>query len=86
MIRPRAKSTISEETTNPFIVQDNSEELMKTLASIDKHDIRCKFKNTSDPITLAFDTIGQTSLKTLAKDFVTESFHDFISFVGDFCK
>ena len=86
MIKAKAKPTISEETVNPFVVKDNTEELMKKLASIDKKDIRCKFKNTSDPITLAFDTINETPLKTLARDFVKESFYDFVSFVGDICK
>ena len=71
---------------NPFEVRNNSEALMKSLASIDNRNIRCKFKNTQDPITLAFQTIEETSLKTLAKDFVKESFYDFISFVGDICK
>ena len=78
---PNATNTI-----NPFETRNNSEELMKSLASIDKRDIRCKFKNTQDPITLAFDTIGEASLKTLAQDFVKESFYDFISFVKDVCK
>jgi len=86
MIKTRAKSSISEETINPFEVRDNTELLMKNLASIDNRDIRCKFKNTNDPITLAFETIGATPLKTLAKDFVKESFYDFVSFVKDFCK
>ena len=84
MIRSRAKENTV--TVNPFEVNVNSEALMKNLASIDSHDIRCKFKNTQDPITLAFQTIEDTSLKTLAKDFVKESFYDFISFVGDICK
>lgn len=84
MIKPRAKATVKP--VNPFEVSENSEALMKNLASIDSHDIRCKFKNTQDPITLAFQTIEETSLKTLAKDFVKESFYDFISFVGDICK
>ncbi|MBR2069614.1 MAG: hypothetical protein IJ877_07645 [Candidatus Gastranaerophilales bacterium] len=83
--RPRAKQE-TEEFINPFEVRDNSEALMKSLASIDRRDIRSKFKNAQDPITLAFESIEETSLKTLAKDFVKESFYDFISFVGDFCK
>ena len=84
MIKSRAKENTT--TVNPFEANVNTEALMKNLASIDSHDIRCKFKNTQDPITLAFQTIEDTSLKTLAKDFVKESFYDFISFVGDICK
>lgn len=86
MIRKRQTSQILEEEINPFEVRDNSEQLMKNLASIDSKSIRYKFKNTQDPINLAFETIENTSLKTLAKDFVKESFYDFISFVGDICK
>ena len=86
MARANSKSNSAYETINPFETKNNSEALMKNLASIDDRSIRCRFKNTQDPITLAFDTINETPLKTLAKDFVKESFYDFISFVGDFCK
>ena len=85
MAKARTKSQASE-MINPFETRNNTEALMKSLASIDQRDIRCKFKNTQDPITLAFETIGEASLKTLAKDFVKESFYDFISFVKDVCK
>ncbi len=84
MMKSKAKE--NTKTVNPFEAGTNSEALMKSLASIDNRDIRCKFKNTQDPITLAFQTIEDTPLKTLAKDFVKESFYDFISFVGDICK
>ena len=86
MIKARKRISTEEKTINPFETVDNTEELMKNLASIDRHDIRCKFKNTQDPINLAFDTINQSSLKTLAKDFVKESFYDLVSFVSDICK
>ena len=74
------------EEINPFEIRDNKEELMKNLSTIDSRDLRSKFKNTQDPILLAFDSIDDTSLKTLAKDFVKETFYDFISFVGDMIK
>ena len=86
MSRARVNSKVQDEYINPFEVKNNSEQLMKNLASIDRRDIRCKFKNTQDPITLAFETIEESSLKTLAKDFVKESFYDFVSFVTDICK
>ncbi len=75
-----------EETFNPFEIKDNTESLRKSLNKIDSCDIRTKFKNTQDPINLAFKSIEDTSLKTLAKDFVKESFYDFISCVKDICK
>ena len=70
-----------EETYNPFKVVDNSEILKSNLNEIDSRDIRCKFKATEDPIKYVFDSFDNTSLKTLAKDFVKESFTDIISFV-----
>ena len=87
MSRARIRSRIVEnEQINPFAVNDNTEALMKSLASIDSRDLMCKFKNTQDPINLAFETIESTSLKTLAKDFVKESFYDFFEFIKDACK
>ena len=71
---------------NPFTPQDNSAALMESLNEIDSSSIRCKFKNTTDPINLAFETIDNTPLKTLAGDFVRESFSDIVSFVSNICK
>ena len=85
MARARKKEA-TQETINPFETRNNTEALMKSLASIDKRDLRCKFKNTQDPITLAFETIEESPLKTLAKDFVKESFYDLVAFISDFCK
>ena len=86
MITRRVKQTAEETTINPFSMQTDTEALMKNLSSIDSKDLRCKFKNTQDPIMLAFDTINETSLKTLAKDFVKETFYDFIACVKDIVK
>lgn len=74
------------ETFNPFETKDFSEGLMKNLNKIDEKSIRTRFKNAQDPINLAFETIENTSLKTLAKDFVKETFFDFVSFVTEVCK
>jgi len=75
-----------EETFNPFEVVNNQEELMENLNEIDNKNIRTKFKNAQDPINLAFQAIENTSLKTLARDFVKESFCDIVSFVTEICK
>lgn len=71
---------------NPFEPVDNSAQLREALLQIDKQDLRTKFKSTSDPIHLAFDTIENTSLKTLAVDFVKESFFDIADFIVSICK
>lgn len=71
---------------NPFEVKDNSSLLKETLTKIDEKDIRTKFKATSDPINLAFETLENASLKSLAKDFVTESLSDIADFITRICK
>ena len=72
---------------NPF---DNkgidTELLMKNLNVIDESSIRYKFKNTTDPINLAFETIGEAPLKILAKEFVKDSLNDITSFISKICK
>lgn len=72
-----------EETFNPFKSVDNSEVLKSNLNEIDSRSIRSTFKATQDPIQYVFDSFNNTSLKTLAKDFVKESFEDIVSFVSN---
>lgn len=71
-----------EDSYNPFEFHDNSKILKESLDEIDNKSIRLKYKNTEDPINLVFESIQQTSLKTLTKDFIQESFSDFIIFVS----
>lgn len=75
-----------EDTFNPFEIYVDHEALKSDLNDIDKRDIRTRFKNTQDPINLAFDSFNNVPLKTLAKDFVKESFTDLVSFVSKICK
>ncbi|MBR1616904.1 hypothetical protein IJ670_02015 [bacterium] len=79
------KSKTEYEICNPFSTVDNSKKLMENLATIDSKDIRSKFTSAQDPINLAFDAINSMSLKTLAKDFVKESFFDIVSIVKEVC-
>jgi len=73
----------NEHAINPFELNNYTDGLIKNLDAIDNKSIRARFKNTQDPINLAFQTIENTSLKSLAKDFVKESFFDLISFITD---
>lgn len=82
----RVKFQQLEETYNPFEINVDYDSLKSNLNSIDNRDIRYKFKNTQDPINLAFESFNNMPLKTLAKDFVKESFNDFVSFISEFCK
>ena len=70
-----------EEAINPFEINCDTVALMSNLNDIDNRSIRARFKNTQDPINLAFKSIENTSLKTLARDFVKEGFNDIISFI-----
>lgn len=81
MARFQRKTNLMEETFNPFNPVDNSELLKSNLNEIDSRSIRSTFKATQDPIQYVFDSFDNTSLKTLAKDFVKESFDDVISFI-----
>ena len=81
MARFQKQSNLMEETFNPFNVVDKSDILKSNLEEIDNRNIRSRFKATEDPIKYVFDSFDNTSLKTLASDFVKESFSDMISFV-----
>ncbi len=86
MAQLKKYSNVFEEEFNPFEVKDNTLDLRKKLERIDNRDIRTKFKCAQDPINIAFRKIEDISLKTLAVDFVKESFFDFVSFVSNVCK
>ena len=83
MAKFQNRSLLMEESFNPFEVVDNSEVLRANLNEIDNRNIRCKFKATEDPIQYVFDSFDNTSLKTLARDFVKEGFSDIVSFVSN---
>ena len=83
MARFQKRVNLLEETFNPFNPIDNSEALKSNLNEIDSRSIRSTFKSTQDPIQYVFDSFDNTSLKTLAKDFVKEGFNDIISFVSN---
>ena len=77
---------LDDDIINPFEVHDNFELLRNSLDEIDKRNIRSRYKTTEDPINLAFESIDQTSLSTLTKDFIREGVIDFISFISRICK
>ena len=80
------RNVFEEEEFNPFEVKDNTVSLRRNLDRIDQRDIRSKFKCAQDPINLAFRRVEDIPLKALAKDFIKESFFDFVSFISDVCK
>ena len=86
MARFQRQANLLEEEFNPFVVVDKSDILKSNLAEIDKRNIRSTFKATEDPINYVFESFENTSLKTLAKDFVKEGFSDIISFVSNIMR
>ncbi len=79
-------SNYDNDDYNPFVVKDNSKLLRTSLNEIDKRSIRFRYKNTEDPINLVFNSIEETSLSTLTKDFIQESFSDLVIFISRLCK
>ena len=56
--------------------------LQASLAIIDKKDIRMRFKNSRDPLYIAFDYIDKRPVQELAVAFVKDTIFDVISFVS----
>lgn len=56
--------------------------LQANLAIIDKKDIRMRFKNSRDPLYIAFDYIDNKSVQELAADFVKDSLFDIVNFIS----
>ena len=49
---------------------------------LEKKDKRMRFNNSKDPIYFVFDVIENRPIKTLAKEFVKDSFFEAVNFVS----
>ncbi len=49
---------------------------------IGKNDKRMRFNNSRDPIYYVFDVVENRPIKTLAKEFVKDSFFEAVNFVS----
>ena len=56
--------------------------LQASLGVIDKKDIRMRFKNSRDPVYVAFDYIDSRPIQELAVEFVKDSLFDVINFIS----
>ena len=56
--------------------------LQANLAIIDKKDLRMRFKNSRDPLYIAFDYIDNRPVQELAMDFVKDSLFDIVNFIS----
>ncbi len=57
-------------------------QLEKALSTIDKKDIRMRFRNSRDPLYIAFDYLDQRPVQELAKDFVKDSIYEIMNFIS----
>lgn len=56
--------------------------LQANLAVLDKKDIRMRFKNSRDPLYIAFDYIDKRPVQELAMEFVKDSLFDIVNFIS----
>ena len=62
----------------------NKKSATEEMDMLDKKDIRMRFKNSRDPVYIAFEYLEKQPLKKLAIDFIKESFEDIAFFVSKF--
>ena len=58
--------------------------LTEQMDILDQKDIRMRFRNSRDPVFIAFEYLDKQPLKTLAMDFVKESISDIMFFISKF--
>ncbi len=56
--------------------------LQANLAILDQKDIRMRFKNSRDPLYIAFDYIDNRPVQELAVEFVKDSLFDIVNFIS----
>mgnify|MGYP005779536249 FL=1 len=56
-------------------------QLETALTAIDKKDIRMRFRNSRDPIYIAFDYLHKRPVQELAVDFVKDSIYEIMNFI-----
>ncbi len=57
-------------------------QLETALKAIDKKDIRMRFRNSRDPIYIAFDYLDKRPVQELAVDFVKDSIYEIMNFIS----
>ena len=56
--------------------------LQANLAILDKKDLRMRFKNSRDPLYIAFDYLDSKPVQELAVEFVKDSLFDIVNFIS----
>ena len=63
-------------------IKDITSENLEDYTFIGKNDKRMRLNNSKDPIFYVFDVIENRPIKTLAKEFVKDSFFEAVNFVS----
>lgn len=66
---------------SPLMRRPNGK-LAANLDVIDKKDIRMRFRNSRDPLYIAFDYLDNKPVQQLAVDFVKDSIFDIMNFIS----
>ena len=72
-VSERREKVEMETTTTPELAE---------MKFIGKKDKRMRFNNAKDPIYYVFDVIENRPIRTLAKEFVKDSFFEAVNFVS----
>lgn len=64
--------------------EDEKKGVKDKLDQLDKKDPRMRFRNSKDPVFVAFDYLDKQPLKKLAIEFVKDTINDMIIFVTKF--
>lgn len=68
--------------TKKVDIKDITSSNLEDYTFIGKNDRRMRFNNSKDPIYYVFDVIENRPIKTLAKEFVKDSFFEAVNFVS----
>lgn len=64
----------------PMVRKPN--QIAANLDKIDNKDIRMRFRNSRDPLYIAFDYLDKRPVQELAKDFVKDSIFGIMNFIS----
>lgn len=73
---------VRNQNTKKVNPKEITSENLEDYTFIGKKDRRMRFNNSRDPIYYVFDVIENRPIKTLAKEFVRDSFFEAVNFVS----
>lgn len=73
---------VKSSKTKQVSVREITSSNLEDYTFIGQNDRRMRFNNSRDPIYYVFDVIDNRPIKTLAKEFVKDSFFEAVNFVS----